>query len=122
MHGNLVTPLTICNRTANHMGSTLQSRNIIVSGHRTSMRLEPAMWRALSDIAEREGRSLHELCTMVHRLRRRSSLTSAVRVFILSYYRTLARDLETLGGSAEAARAEELRLLPRALGLPPAQN
>ncbi|MBI1779328.1 MAG: ribbon-helix-helix domain-containing protein [Proteobacteria bacterium] len=102
------------------MGSTLLSRNIVVSGHRTSMRLEPDMWRALADIAEREGRSLHELCTMVHRLRRRSSLTSAVRVFILSYYRTLARDLErrTGGDGALIADAEALRLLPRALGLP----
>jgi predicted DNA-binding ribbon-helix-helix protein len=85
------------------------------------MRLEPAMWRALTDIAEREGRSLHELCTMVHRLRRRTSLTSAVRVFILSYYRTLARDLEDQGANpgAVATEAEELRLLPRALGLAP---
>jgi predicted DNA-binding ribbon-helix-helix protein len=107
---------------ANHMDSTLQSRNIVVDGHRTSMRLEPAMWRALTEIAERESRSLHELCSMVHRLRRRSSLTSSVRVFILSYYRTLARDLEDHGGNPEAVpeEARELRLLPRALGLPPA--
>ncbi len=99
------------------MGSTLQSRNIVVSGHRTSMRLEPDMWRALTDIAEREGRSLHELCTLVHRLRRRTSLTSAVRVFILSYYRTLARDLERRTEGAASGEGEVLRLLPRALGL-----
>ena len=81
------------------------------------------MWRALSDIAEREGRTLHELCTMVHKLRRRTSLTSAVRVFILSYYRTLARDLETNQGTpADLDETEGLRLLPRALGVPPAQN
>jgi predicted DNA-binding ribbon-helix-helix protein len=99
------------------MGSTLQSRNIVVAGRRTSMRLEPDMWRALADIAEREERSLHELCTMVHRLRRRSSLTSAVRVFILSYYRTLARDLEGHGGGGGTSDADAPTLLPRVLGL-----
>jgi predicted DNA-binding ribbon-helix-helix protein len=97
------------------MGSTLQSRNIVVAGRRTSMRLEPDMWRALADIAEREERSLHELCTMVHRLRRRSSLTSAVRVFILSYYRTLAGDLEG-HGSGGTGDADGPTLLPRVLG------
>ena len=104
------------------MGSTLQSRNVVVAGHRTSMRLEPDMWHALGEIAEREGCTLHELCTMVHRLRRSTSLTSAVRVFILSYSRTLARDLEDQSASTagDGTETEEPRLLPRVLGLPQA--
>lgn len=58
------------------------------------MRLEPAMWDALSNIARREGLSLHRLCSLVDTHRGRTSLTSAIRVFVLNYYRVLASSLE----------------------------
>ncbi len=38
--------------------SSLISRNVTVAGHRTSMRLEPAMWDALGEICRREHASL----------------------------------------------------------------
>jgi len=44
------------------MVSSLISRNITVSGHRTSMRLEPEMWDALAEVCRREGASLHDVC------------------------------------------------------------
>ncbi len=78
----------------------LRSQNIMVGGHRTSMRLEPSMWDALEDIGRREGLSVNKLCTAIkdrieEQARRRGvapeeadvTLTSAVRVFIASYYR-----------------------------------
>ena len=78
----------------------LRSQNIMVGGHRTSMRLEPSMWDALEEISYREGVSVNKLCTRVkeridEQARRRGiapdavdmSLTSAVRVFIAAYYR-----------------------------------
>lgn len=72
--------------------STLTSRNITVSGHRTSMRLEPDMWDALEEICQRESLSAHEICTLIDSRRHRSSLTAAMRVFILSYFRAAATD------------------------------
>lgn len=69
-------------------GSTLVSRNITVSGHRTSVRLEPEMWRALKEIAGRENCSMHELCTLINfRKNKRTSLTAAIRVFLMLYFR-----------------------------------
>ncbi len=68
------------------MTSALVSRNITVSGRRTSMRLEPAMWDALEDICR-----LAELCSAVDSHRGASSLTAGVRVFILDYFRSRAR-------------------------------
>ncbi|AWK86305.1 ribbon-helix-helix domain-containing protein [Azospirillum thermophilum] len=78
----------------------LRSQNIMIGGHRTSMRLEPSMWDALEDIARREGISVNKLCTRIkerigEQARRRGltedqtdvTLTSAVRVFIAAYYR-----------------------------------
>jgi len=54
------------------------------------MRLEPEMWDALTDIAHREGISVNQLCSEVSRGRKQSSLTSAMRVFVLAYYRCAA--------------------------------
>lgn len=78
----------------------LKSQNIMIGGHRTSMRLEPSMWDALEDIGRREGLTVNRLCTQIkerieEQARRRGitpdeadvTLTSAVRVFIASYYR-----------------------------------
>ena len=67
--------------------STLVSRNITLQDRRTSMRLEPAMWDALDEICRREGRTIHELCSMVEHQRRESKLTAAIRVFVMAYYR-----------------------------------
>ena len=72
------------------MGTSLKSHNVVVNGHRTSMRLEPEMWDALRDISLRENLSINQLCTLVNRVRDRSSLTSAVRVFALAYFRSVA--------------------------------
>ncbi len=67
--------------------STLINKNIVVAGHRTSMRLEPEMWDALSEICTREKSSIKDICTLIDSSRGPTSLTSAVRVFILAYFR-----------------------------------
>ncbi len=74
-------------------GSTLVSRNITVGGHRTSVRLEPEMWRALKEISARENCSTHELCTLINfRKNKRTSLTAAIRVFLMLYFRAAATE------------------------------
>lgn len=72
--------------------STLISRNITLADRRTSNRLEPEMWDALSEICAREGRSLHDICGQIEAKRTQSGLTSAVRVFILNYFREAATE------------------------------
>lgn len=73
--------------------SALKSRNIVVGGRRTSMRLEPTMWQALSEIAERENLSINEICTVLDRQRsREATLTSVVRTFIARYFRSAATE------------------------------
>jgi len=85
--------------------SNLVNRNIIVEGHRTSIRLEPAMWRALTKIAEREGMTIHQLSTRIDRLRDRNcGLTAAIRVFLLAYFQEAA----TEEGHARAGHGRRL--------------
>ncbi len=68
--------------------SSLVSRNITILGRRTSIRLEPEMWGALNDIAEKEKCTVHDICTLVYvRKNVRTSLTAAIRVFLMLYYR-----------------------------------
>lgn len=70
----------------------LVSRNVTVSGRRTSIRLEPEMWDGLLEVCRREGLTVHQLTTLVDRCRHRSSLTAKLRVFILAYFRVASTE------------------------------
>ncbi|HIF08959.1 MAG TPA: hypothetical protein EYQ81_03350 [Sneathiellales bacterium] len=63
------------------------SRNVRISGRRTSVRLEAPMWDALDDICDRERKSVNEISTLAAQTQRDGGFTSALRVFILNYYR-----------------------------------
>src|SRR5947209_18896576 len=65
--------------------SSLVIRNIVVAGHRTSVRLEPTMWEALREIARQRETNLNELVTEIDRHRDASSLTAAIRAFIVRF-------------------------------------
>lgn len=72
--------------------STLVSRNVTVAEHRTSVRLEPAMWDALREICAREKVSLNAIATAVGIDRSESSLTASLRVYALEYFHAAATD------------------------------
>jgi len=74
------------------------SRNIVVNGHRTSMRLEEAGWEAIDDICRHENISLNDLCTAIDQRRSNSSRTAAVRAFIITYFRQLVAESGILPG------------------------
>jgi predicted DNA-binding ribbon-helix-helix protein len=73
---------------------SLPSRNIVVDGKRTSVRLDAFHLRALYDAAERERISVNELCTLIQeRGRLRGyTLTAAIRIHIMSYFQSAATD------------------------------
>tara|TARA_R110002110_G_scaffold92223_6_gene240247 strand:+ start:5625 stop:5987 length:363 start_codon:yes stop_codon:yes gene_type:complete len=70
--------------------SPLVTRNVNVGDRRTSVRLEPDLWDALRDIAAREDRSMHEICSDIERARGDTRLTSAMRIYIVNYFRSAA--------------------------------
>lgn len=71
--------------------TTLVSRNVVVDGRRTSMRLEPEMWDALEEVCHHEDITISEFCSIVDRNRGESGLTAATRVCLLLYFRNVAR-------------------------------
>lgn len=73
--------------------STLLSKNIVISGKRTSIRLEPEMWQSLKDIARRERCTVNDVCTLVSMCKKDlSSLTASIRVFLMLYYKAASTE------------------------------
>lgn len=73
--------------------STLIGRNITVYGKRTSVRLEPEMWEALQYVSRKERCTIHNICTLVYlRKQNNTSLTAAIRVFLMLYFRAAATE------------------------------
>ena len=94
----------------NENKSTLVSKNITVLGKRTSIRLEPEMWRALNEIAEREKCKIHDICSIVAlRKNPNSSLTASIRVFVMLYYRAAA----TEEGHTRAQHGDFMNMIKR---------
>jgi predicted DNA-binding ribbon-helix-helix protein len=69
------------------MNSTVIKRSIVVAGHRTSISLEDAFWKALKAIARERGETLSGLVAAIDDKRRGGNLSSAIRVFVLDHYR-----------------------------------
>lgn len=66
--------------------SGLQHRTLTVSGHRTSVALEPAFWAELAAIAESRDRTVAALVTEIDAARP-GSLASAIRVHVVERLR-----------------------------------
>ena len=85
--------------------SRLINRNVIAERGRTSMRLEPELWEALLEICEREGQDMSALVRRVEQAGHAGGRTSAVRVFVLSYFRDAATEAGHAGtGHGSLAR------------------
>ena len=61
-----------------------------IAGHKTSISLEPPFWEALKEAAKSEGVSLAALIKRIDTERSGAGLSSAVRIWVLDYFRTRA--------------------------------
>jgi predicted DNA-binding ribbon-helix-helix protein len=71
-------------------------RSVTLAGHRTSISLEAEFWDALQDIAKNQNSSVNGLISRIDAARSASSemeggLSSAVRRYVLAWYRDRAR-------------------------------
>ncbi len=65
-------------------------RSFTIGGHRTSISLEAPFWDALKAAAARENVPVSRLIARIDDGRGGSGLSSAVRVWLLAYYRNSA--------------------------------
>lgn len=79
-------------------GEMVRKRSVIVHGHKTSVSLEEAFWRALKSIAEREAMPVTELLSRIDIERKTGNLSSAIRLYVLAYFQDPQRTSPELGG------------------------
>lgn len=78
-----------------------RKHSLTLRGHRTSVSLEDAFWRAFRDIAAERGKPINALAAEIDAARPPGTgLASAIRVAILAHYRAAA---EKPGGGQPAA-------------------
>jgi predicted DNA-binding ribbon-helix-helix protein len=70
-------------------------RSFTIGGHRTSISLEAPFWDALKAAAARENVPVSRLIAHIDDGRGGSGLSSAVRVWLLAYYRNGATTRDT---------------------------
>jgi predicted DNA-binding ribbon-helix-helix protein len=71
--------------------SPVRKRSIRLDAHKTSVTLEDAFWDAFKEIAAAQGTTVSRLIAALDSKRRerlQSNLSSAVRLFVLEYYRS----------------------------------
>src|SRR3954447_26295465 len=78
------------------MKSLVFKRSIVIASHKTSVSLEDAFWNGLKEIAASRNMPLSDLVSQIDSQRQHGNLSSAIRLFVLDHYRTLAR-----GGKSE---------------------
>ncbi|MGQ0564244.1 MAG: ribbon-helix-helix domain-containing protein [Gemmobacter sp.] len=62
--------------------------SLTLRGHRTSVSLEAAFWRAFREIAEEKGLAINALAAEIDEARAPDvGLASAIRVYVLARYR-----------------------------------
>jgi predicted DNA-binding ribbon-helix-helix protein len=61
--------------------------SVVIAGRKTSISLEAVIWDDLKKIAHGRGQSVSQLVDSIDRMRQRENLSSAIRIFVLEYYR-----------------------------------
>lgn len=73
------------------MISPVVKRSIVIAGHKTSVSLEDGFWTGLKEIAAERKQTLSDLVASIDTDRAGGNLSSAIRLFVLEYYRALAK-------------------------------
>jgi len=83
--------------------SSVINRSIVLGGHKTSVSLEDAFWNGLREIANVRNETLSSLVGSIDVGRQHTNLSSAIRLFVLGFYRNRLGPQESL--------ATQLRLI-----------
>jgi predicted DNA-binding ribbon-helix-helix protein len=62
-------------------------RSVAIAGNNTSVTLEDAFWTALKELVASREMTLSNLVAAINNERRHSNLSSAIRLFVLGFYR-----------------------------------
>jgi predicted DNA-binding ribbon-helix-helix protein len=83
------------------MKSPVVKRSIVLAGHKTSVSLEDEFWRGLKEIAGKRLVTLSTLVDTIDAQRQQGNLSSALRLFVLEFYRSQIPEVEGREGLRE---------------------
>jgi predicted DNA-binding ribbon-helix-helix protein len=84
--GAEISPKTLASKWEIADADTMRKRSVVIAGHRTSVSLETAFWAGLKEIADMRCVSVNRLVESIDAARA-TNLSSAIRVFVLRWYR-----------------------------------
>jgi predicted DNA-binding ribbon-helix-helix protein len=84
------------------MKSQIVRRSVVIAGHRKSISLDESVWKSLKEIAAYRDTTLLSLVTTIDSKPKQGNLSSAIRLFVLNFYRE-QRDIQNRHKAIEAA-------------------
>jgi predicted DNA-binding ribbon-helix-helix protein len=69
------------------MTCKIVKRSVVIAGRKKSISLEEAVWKSLREIATYRDMSFLALLTAIDSTRNQGNLSSAIRLFVLNFYR-----------------------------------
>jgi predicted DNA-binding ribbon-helix-helix protein len=107
---SIVVPQKGINSGTFGMKSLVVKRSVAIAGHKTSVSLEDAFWKSLKEIATSGNMTLSGLLAAIDSGRHHGNLSSAIRLFVLSFYRERL-DIQNRHKAIEAALHSSIREL-----------
>ena len=77
------------------MKSPVAKRSIVVGGHKTSVSLEEGFGSSMKEISHERSVTVSELIGEIDSNRQQGNLSSAIRLFVLDYFRSRANETTT---------------------------
>jgi predicted DNA-binding ribbon-helix-helix protein len=84
--------------------SLVAKRSIVIAGHKTSVSLEDQFWTALKEVAAHRDLTVSELVGAIDDDRQHGNLSSAIRLFVLRFYRDQLPSHGQLAGGEAGVR------------------
>ena len=69
------------------MNSQIVKCSFVIAGYKRSISLEEAVWRSLKEIATYRDMTLVALLATIQSTQNQENLSSAIRLFVLNFYR-----------------------------------
>ena len=85
--GKTVPVMELSRVGAGSMRSPVAKRSIVLSGRNTSVTLEAEFWQGLKEIAHGRRMTSSDLIGEINAQRQHNNLSSALRLFVLRFYR-----------------------------------
>jgi len=90
------------------MKSPVVKRSIVVAGHKTSVSLEEAFWNGMKEISGLRNMTLSELVGEIDGSRQQGNLSSAIRLFVLDYFKNRAMPSHDANATAHRQTREQM--------------